>query len=166
MDLRSYEKLIAITPLEREKLFNTNLEISHYEKVALKMERVNEVRELKAAGFSNRGIARRTGLQHTTVAKYLNANFNPVHASYGQKKIGLLTPYMKEIDSMLEAGMMGTVITKNLTEKGYTGSAATVRHYITDWKKRRKHLYISDEADVNAEIVDRKDVFKLLFQPL
>jgi len=166
MDLRSYEKLIAMTPLERERLFKTNLDMSHEEKIKLKMQRVNEVRELKSAGFSNRAIAKRTKLDHRTVAKYIRADYNPVHASYGQKKPGLLTPYMQEINSMLEAGMRGVDITRKIQEAGYRGSGETVRHYITDWKKRRKHLYISNETDVKTEIVDRKDVFKLLFQPL
>ena len=164
MDLRFYEKLISMTPPEREKLFKTNLDMTHEEKIEIKMQRVNEVRDLKAAGFSNRGIARHTGLDFRTVAKYININFDPVHASYHQKKPGLLTPYMKEIDSMLEIGMMGTVITQTIMEKGYAGSTSTVRHYVADWKKRRKHLYISNnEANISVELIQRSDVFKLLF---
>ena len=167
MDLRSYEKLIAMTPLERERLFKTNLDMSHEEKIKLKMQRVNEVRELKSAGFSNRAIAKRTKLDHRTVAKYIRADYNPVHASYGQKKPGLLIPYMQEIDSMLEAGMRGVDITRKIQAMGYRGSGETVRHYIADWKKRRKHLYIrNNESNIRIELIERKNVFKLLFQPL
>ena len=167
MNVRFYEKLITMTPLEREKLFKTNFDIAREEKIESKMQRVNEVRELKVAGFSNRAISRRTGLQHTTVAKYIDVNFNPLHASYGRKKTGKLTPYMQEIDSMLEAGMMGTIIIQKITEQGYIGSDANVYYYISDWKKRRKHLFDScSQPSIKTEIVDRKDVFKLLFQPL
>jgi hypothetical protein len=167
MDLRFYEKLTAMIPSEREKLFQTNLSITHEEKVEHKMKRVNEVREMKAIGFSNREIAKRTKLDHRTVAKYSRADFNPVHATYGQKKTGLLIPYMQEIDSMLEVGIMGTNIARNIVEKGYTGSASTVYHYIADWKKRRKHFYdSSSETSVRMEIIERNNVFKLLFQPL
>ncbi len=166
-DLRFYEKLTAVTPSEREALFSTNLSTAHEEKVEGKMKRVNEVRELKAAGFSIRAISRSTGLQHTTVAKYLDDCFNPVHASYGQKKAGILTPYMQDIDSMLSGGVPGTDIIKKITERGYAGSGANVRHYIADWKKRRKHLYDnSNKNDAGMKIVERNDVFKLLFHPL
>jgi transposase len=167
MDLRFYEKLIVMTPAEREVLFKTNLDIVHEEKVEQKMRRVNEVRDLKAAGFSIRAIARRTKLNHRTVAKYIKADFTPVHTAYGQKKGSILTPYMQEIDSMIAAGMMGTDITRKITDKGYTGSASTVRHYIADWKKRRKHSYEkSSSANGRTEIIERNDVFKLLFHPL
>ena len=62
MDIRAYDKLIAMTPEEREKLFQTKNMIIHEEKVKQKMERINEVRELKRIGLSNIEISRRTGL--------------------------------------------------------------------------------------------------------
>jgi len=156
-----------MSPAERESFFNTNLNITHEEKVELKMKRVNEVREMKSAGFSQREISRRTGFDYRTVSRYTDVNFNPVHASYGQKKAGILIRYIQEIDAMLDAGMKGTEIAKKIAEKGYSGSDSTVRHYIADWKKRRKHLYDkSNESDIRTEIIERADVFKLLFQPL
>lgn len=104
------------------------------------MERINEVRELKRIGLSNIEISRRTGLDRKTVRRYLDENFNPVHASYGKKRNGKLTPYIKTIDEYLERGMMGSYIVEKIHEMGYDGSSSTVRHYMTDWKKRRKIL--------------------------
>jgi len=46
--------------------------IIHEERVKQKMERVNEVRELKGIGLSNREISRRTGLNRKTVSRYLD----------------------------------------------------------------------------------------------
>ena len=169
MDLRFYEKLIAMTPLEREVTFTTKQDIIHKEKIELKMKRINEVRQLKAACFSNREIARRTGLHYNTVVKYMDEKFNPIHAMYGAKKAGLLTPYIKEIDAMLDSGMRGTDIWRNLIAKSYTGSYTTVRRYIADWKRRRKHLYYNSNENQfveRVEIIERTDVFKLLFHPL
>jgi len=167
MDARTYEKLISMSESDRAASFTTNLKLAHEERVELKMQRVNEARELKAAGFSNRAISRKVSLDHRTVAKYIDVNFNPAHASYGQKKTGILSRHMQEIDSMLDAGMMGTAVTQRLSEQGYTGSASTVRHYIADWKKRRKHIYAgSSTPDGPMEIIERTDVFKLLFHPL
>jgi transposase len=139
----------------------------HEEKVKLKINKVNEVRELKSIGCSNREISRRTGLNTTTIRSYLDENFNPVHASYGKKKVGLLTKYIKDIDTMMEKGIMGTVIEEKIREKGYDGSSSTVRHYITDWKRRRKFCYDkTNENNLTRITIERKDVFKLLYHPI
>lgn len=167
MDIRVYEKLISMTLSERNALFQTTMMTVHKEKVKLKIDKVNEVRELKNIGCSIREISRRTGLNTRTIQSYLDENFNPVHASYGKKKNGLLTKYIKDIDSMLEKGIMGTVIENKIREMGYEGSSSTVRHYISDWKRRRKFYY--DKTNENNSIkltIERKDVFKLLFHPI
>ncbi|MFZ5989815.1 MAG: transposase [Bacillota bacterium] len=131
------------------------------------MERVNEVRELKKIGCSNREISRRTRLNTSTIRNYLDENFNPVHASYGKKKSGKLIPYIKEIDACFEKGVMGSNIEKIIREMGYNGSASTVRHYITDWKRRRKYYYDrSRKGGRNTETIERKDIFKLLYHPV
>jgi len=66
MDIRAYDKLMAMTAEKREKSFQTKKMIIHEERVKQKMERVNEVRELKGIGLSNREISRRTGLNRKT----------------------------------------------------------------------------------------------------
>jgi hypothetical protein len=119
MDIRAYDNLISMTPYERDSLFQTRLMKVHEEKVNLKMERVNKVRELKNAGCSNREISRRTGLNTSTIKKYLDENFNPVHASYGKKREGKLSPFIKDINNMLAEGLMGSVIEKKIRESGY-----------------------------------------------
>lgn len=43
----------------------------------------------------------KTGLARATVMRYLNEDFNPVHASLGKKRVGKLTPYIKVIVIML-----------------------------------------------------------------
>ena len=167
MDLRFYEKLVAMTPPEREKLFKTNLSLTHEEKIELKMERVDEVLGMKQAGLSKREIRRRTGLHMKTIGKYLDENFSPIHAMYGVKKAGILTPYMKDIDSMLETGARGTDIIQKIRLMGYSGSDANARYYISDWKKCRKQLYDkTGENEIKTETLERKNVFKLLFHPL
>lgn len=72
MDVRAYDKLISMTPQERESSFQTKLMTIHEEKVKLKMERVNEVRELKKLGYNNCEISKCTGLDTSTIRKYLD----------------------------------------------------------------------------------------------
>lgn len=167
MDIRAYDKLMAMTAEKREKSFQTKKMIIHEERVKQKMERVNEVRELKGIGLSNREISRRTGLNRKTVSRYLDENFNPVHAAYGKKRNGKLTPYIKAIDEYLEKGIMGSYIEEKIREMGYEGSSSTVRDYITDWKKRRKKYYDkSRENGTKTETIKRENILKLLYQPI
>lgn len=166
MDVRVYDKLISMTPIEMDLLFQTNMMTVHEEKVRLKMDIVNEVRELKNIGCSNREISRRTGITTMTIRKYLDENFNPIHASYGKKKNGKLLKYIEDIDFMLEKGLMGTIIEKSVRELGYEGSSSTVRHYITDWKRRRKFYNDKTEDSSKNVAIERKNILKLLYHPI
>jgi DNA-binding NarL/FixJ family response regulator len=161
MDLNTYKKLSVMASAERENLFKTNVDFKREESVERKMKKVKEVREMKSRGYSNRKIGQLAKLDQRTVAKYIHPDFNPVYSSHGTKRSSMLIPYMRQMDSMLEAGAAGTDTIKKIEEKGYTGSASIVRHYIADWKKRRKHLCVP-----NMDVVERNDVFKLLFYPL
>lgn len=167
MDVRTYDKLLNMTPEERDSQFQTKMMAVHEEKVQQKIERVNEVKELKRNGYSDREISRRTNLNTSTIKKYLDINFSPVHASYGKKKSGKLLPYLNEINSNLEQGKKGPVIEAKIRECGYDGSSSTLRHYMTDWKRRRKSEYDKSKGNtVKTETVERKDVFKLLYHSL
>lgn len=87
MDIRSYKKLLAASDEEKMKKFSTEAAVKHENKVLNKMKIVNEVRTLKSKGLSKSAISRETGLSPKTVSKYLDESFNPVHASYGIKKL-------------------------------------------------------------------------------
>lgn len=166
MDVRVYEKLLSSSPDELNKQFDSRRMINHEEKVQRKMALANEVRELKHSGISKREISRRTGLALQTINKYLDVNFTPVHAAYGKNKAGTLTPYMAEIDRMAAQGIMTTVILQRIQEKGYSGSDSNLRHYVSDWKKRRKQCYNQENAVYEQkQFLDRKHVFQLLYHP-
>ncbi len=167
MDIGVYNKLVSASPETLENLFQTTPELTHKEKVQRKMNLANEVRELKSKGCSNRAISRQVGLDARTVRKYLDGGFNPVHASYGVKKSGKLVQFMPEIDLMLESGLMGTHIENTIRAKGYVGSSSNLRHYISDWKRRRKQVFENcDSASAITDILERKNIFKLLYHPL
>lgn len=167
MDVRAYDKLISMTPQERESSFQTKLMTIHEEKVKLKMERVNEVRELKKLGYNNCEISKCTGLDTSTIRKYLDENFNPVHVSYGKKRNGKLSRYINDINLMLEKGIMGSIIEAKIRELGYEGSSSTVRHYISDWKRRWKFFYDKTKKQgIKTATIERKDILKLLYHPI
>lgn len=77
MDVRSYKKIISSIDIERKKMFTTIAATNHNERVENKIKLINEI------------------------TKYLDANFNPISAAYGKKKVSILTPYYNEIDALL-----------------------------------------------------------------
>ncbi len=167
MDVRVYEKLLSASPDELDMRFDSRRMTIHEEKVQRKMALANEVRELKHSGISKREISRRTGLTLQTINRYLDENFTPVHAAYGKKKTGALTPYMAEIDRMAVQGIMSTVILQRIQEKGYSGSASNLRHYVSEWKKHRKHCCNQENtAYEHKQFLERKHVFQLLYHPI
>lgn len=165
MDIRTFEKLYAMTDGERESKFENKVMLKHEEKVAQKQEKINQVREMFNHRFSIREISKEMKLSRKTVKAYLDPNFSPIHASYGQKKDGILSPYIKEIDVYVKDGYTATEIYKILEAKGYKGSKSTISHYISNWKLRYKKNYFEDKKVENSEFVDRKKLLKLLYIP-
>lgn len=170
MDIRVYDKLQRMNYIERNSIFTTKPVEKSLEKATLKMERVQEVRNLKQQNLSIRKIALITGLSRKTVTKYLDDQFSLIHASTGIKRSSILTPFMEAIDTYLEQGIMGTVIENKLRNKGYEGSSSTIRNYIANWKRNIKQTYekcsVETISKERVEKLARKDVIKLLFYPL
>lgn len=168
MDVRCYKKLMSISDEERRKMFSTMADDKHEYRVSNKIKIVNEVRELKTKGLSKRAISRETGLNIRTITKYLDENFNPVHASYGVKRHGILSAFYKDIDMLLNQGVMASKIEEIIREKGFKGSSSTIRHYASEWKKRFKENIKESEVEEGKEIIamKRTDIFKALFRPI
>lgn len=168
MDVRCYKKLMAASDEERRKMFTTVAAAKHEDKVFNKMKIVNEVRALKCNGLSNHAISMKTGLSPKTISKYLDESFNPVHASYGIKKNGKLSAFYKDIDGVLSLGIMASKIQEIIREKGYDGSSFTIRHYVSEWKKRFKKDIKENEVEEGKKRITmaRNDIFKSLFRPV
>ncbi len=128
---------MTASDIERQKMFETVASARHEDKILSKMKVVSDARP-KAKRISKRAISRETGLATTTVSIYLDENFNPVHASYGVKRPGKLSPYYSEIDTLLDQGLMASKIEQIIRQKGYEGSSSTVRSYVAKWKKDLK----------------------------
>lgn len=168
MGVRCYKKLMSASEAERIEMFSTTAATRHENNVLNKMKIVNEVRTLKCKGLNKSGISREMGLDFHTVTKYLDENFDPVHASYGIKKAGILSPFYKDIDSLLNQGFMGSKVEGIIRRKGYKGSSSTIRHYASRWKKRFKSNIEESKVEQGKEkiIMKRNDIFKTLFRPV
>ena len=164
MDIRVYNKLESANQSGIEDRFKVNSDRIHIQRITEKQKLVNEARQLRCQGLSFRKISQKLSLDRHTVKRYCDEKFNPVHASYGKIRNGLVSPYMKKIDNMMSQGIMGSIIESEIRKDGYTGSASSLRHYIANWKRRFKHEQIVEEPGV--EIIERKDIFKLLYNPI
>lgn len=64
---------------------------------------------------------------------------------------------------------MGSKIENIIRNKGYEGSSSTVRHYMSEWKKKLKSNIITNDncnpGQVNIPL-KRNDIFKTLFKPV
>lgn len=162
MDIRTVKKVLSMNLSEQEEYLMSTMNISHTQKKLQKEKRICEVRQLYKQGNSERSIARQLGLDRRTISKYLNPKTTGVHGSLGQTKMSMLDPYAEEIKQYVINRYTSVQIGVILREKGYKGSASTVRNYIS---KLKKSLFEEPQLlhDTEFEFVKRKRVIALLF---
>nr|PZN75631.1 MAG: IS21 family transposase [Pseudomonadota bacterium] len=125
----------------------------------LKMADVITIQTLHASGYSNREIARLTGVHRDTVARYLAAGGSepakPDHRVL-PGPANACEPFREQIISRLEAGLSGTRIYQDLRdEHGFQGSYSSVRRFIQVLQKstpvpfRRIEVLPGEEAQID-----------------
>ena len=125
---------------------------------------VDRVRELAESGYKTNAIAKELGIGYGTAKKYSDPNYNPASIIYGDKLASKLKAYTQEIDAMLRKGHKFKEILTAIREKGYDGAISTIRMYAT--RERRLMKAAAGSALENTELLERKWVVKLLYQPL
>jgi len=116
-------------------------------------------------GFSMRAIAKEMKLHRKTVKTYLDSTCSAVHASYGQKKEGVLSPYFTEVNGYIEKEYTSAKTDEIIRSKVYKCSISTVRHYISKWKSRLKKIYMIDKREESFEFIEREKLLQLLYKP-
>jgi transposase len=125
---------------------------------------IQEVRDLAAKGLNQKHIRELTGHCSTTVKKYINPDFEPEFKEYGVNYPSKLKPYCDTIDTMLNVHKTFREIEAAIREMGYCGSASTIRMYAS--RKRRHNQAAMAEFRENTEIIERKYLLKLLYNPI
>lgn len=161
MDIRVYNKIYSLSNREREIYYKTKLDISQEEKISRKMEIVYQVRELHENKYSNRKISSKMGISRSTVSKYLDADFSPVHGNCGIKNKSILDPYVDIIKDLLNKNYKSTDIEKIINKKGYSGSASAIRNHISKLKKNSGN---NQNIILKCEKIKRSILFKLLYK--
>jgi transposase len=99
---------------------------------AARLERFERVRELHDKGWPLRAIGRELGLNRGTVRKFLRAPEFPERQPRVLRQPGVLEPFIPYLVERWNAGCRnGTVLWKELGERGYTGKRGTVLTFVT-----------------------------------
>ena len=125
---------------------------------------VENAHRLAAQGVSVRGVAKELGINRATAKKYMKEDFEPSNGAYGNKKPGKLNPYTDKINSMLRQRRTFREIEAVIRNEGYDGASSTIRMYAT--RQRKLVRAALESADGNVELIERKWVTKLLYQPI
>ena len=136
----------------------------HNATIEKRTEKMNRVRELAAQGLTLIDIAKETGHSYATIKKYLEEGFNPEHTEYGVSYPSKLKPYTGVIDEMLTNRKKFREIEDAIRSLGYAGAASTIRMYAIRKRKHDKAVRGADAA--NTEVVERKWLLKLLYNPI
>lgn len=167
IDIRVFNKLAAMNDEQRFDYYKTSSQAVHDEKVANKNELINIVREKHLDKHSIRSIAKDLNISRQSVTKYINMNTSAIHGSYLTKRKSILDPFLTEINALIDQGITSPKIEVIIRQKGYTGSATTIRHYRSRSKRLIQKLYENSEAfPITTTIVERSLLLKLLYRPL
>lgn len=129
-------------------------------KVKLKIELVHM---LHNQGLQIIEISNITGYSCSSISKYLSKDYNAVHGQYGISRPGPLAPYRDEILTLRSQKITYEKITDIIREKGYSGSVAALRVFVSKEKRIAKDLLKDKEPH---EFIDKKWIIKLLFKPI
>jgi len=119
---------------------------------------------LAAEGFNQQEICKITGHSPATVKKYLNPDFTPERKEYGANYPSKLKAYCEKIDELIGQHKTFREIEAAIREMGYCGSASAIRMYSA--RKRRHNQDIMKEYGEKTEIIERKFILKLLYNPI
>ena len=136
----------------------------HSEAVEKLRQRAELIRTLHLEGLGITAISQRTGFCANTVRNYLSDNFSPVNAHYGKQREGKLEPFRSEVLRLKSEGLKYREIHTVIKEKGYTGSQAAIRGFIS--KERRIHQDLLSAGAGTEELIDKKWLIRLLYKPI
>ena len=99
--------------------------------------RFDEVKRLAAQGYTQRAIARQSGVSRTTVKRYLDADELP---EYGPRApaVTILTPYVSYIEDRWTEGCHNArVLWEEIQLQGFAGSYSTVRRFVRRYRTNK-----------------------------
>ena len=136
----------------------------HQEAMDKLQKRAGMARTMHKGGATIIEITQKTGFTANTVRNYLADDFSSVNGHYGKQLAGKLSPFRAEVMGLKSDGLKFSEIYSVIKEKGYTGTQAAIRGFVS--KERRIHQDLLSESVGTAELIDKKWLIRLLYQPI
>ena len=142
----------------------TSRERQHRLALQQKQQEADEARRLARDGYPIGQIA--AMMHHTckTIQNYLNPGYRVTDGHYNARIPGRLAPYEKDVIELRIQGLTYPRIHKILSEKGYTGSVASLRMFM---QKERSRMREQKEQDKPLSgFIQRKSLCQLIYKKL
>lgn len=156
-------KYVKIDVSEIKDNYITKREKEHIDAVNKVKYKVERVHMLHKQGLQIEEISSITGYSNSSISKYLSENYNVVNGHYGVSKPGPLAPYRNEILTLRAQGITYEKIAATLRKKGYSGSVAALRMFVSKERRITRDLLKDKEPH---EFIDKKWILKLLYKPI
>lgn len=156
-------KYVKINITERKDTYITKRGKEHIEAINKVKCKVDRVCMLHKQGLQIKEISDITGYSASSISKYLSEDYNIVHGQYGVSRPGPLSPYRNEILTLRAQGITYEKITETLRQRGYSGSIAALRMFVSKEKRIARDLLKNKEP---YELIDKKWIIKLLYKPI
>ena len=155
------KKYLSISEVEIPKAKENAIEQKHIRQMEKKKAAIEEVRELYEKGYTANEISRLTGHTWKTVTNYLKSDCSLNNGHYDHRLPGKLAPYEQEVIEMRARGITYKKIHEHITEKGYTGTVASLRMFMQ--KERTHRQSIQKHSVESVEYIPRKFMCQLIY---
>jgi len=120
---------------------------------AEKQRQFERVKQLHAAGSSQRAIGRELGLDRRTVKKYVQAETLPGEKLRRVSTPSTVQPYADLVCQRRRAGATMQAIWEELREQGYTGSYSSVQRFVKQHAPERGGTVATPRRQISARAV-------------
>lgn len=165
MSIATVKKYVNTKEEDIPKDIPTCREIEHKNAIKKVKAKVDLVKSLSDKGYSLYKISKETGFTRQIVKEYLSPSFSPIHGQYGTRRSGVLAPYREEVIQLLSDGFTYERVVQIIRKKGYTGSVAALRLFISKERRIEKSIHNND-VSIKTEFVQKKWLKQLLYKPL
>ncbi|WP_460642181.1 ISL3 family transposase [Lacrimispora brassicae] len=157
-------RYLAIPEDEIPELQENVMERKHIQQMEKKKAAIEEVRKLYSQGHTADEISRLTGHTWKTVTNYLKDNCLLNNGHYDLRLPGKLAPYEQTVIEMRSKGFTYSKIHEYITEKGYTGTLASLRVFMQ--KERTHRQRVEKQFTEPVEYIPRKFMCQLIYREL
>ena len=121
-------------------------ERQHLQQMEKRQAAIDEVRKLYSEGHSINEITRITGHVAKTVKNYLKKDCPLSGGRYDHRLPGKLAPYEQDVIEMRAKGITYTKIHEFISQKGYSGTVASLRVFMQKERTHQKSISQKEEG--------------------